>query len=266
MPPRPLYEAGSVTPCYKLRYGWTGWPTVGTRFPEAMEPLLSAPAADWERDHLRLLEWKFSPERVLMTFSVTPQVTPVLFTARVKGRLDHALRKAGVPVRFSRKVAMVSIGENHRAEVEQYIAQHGEKEAHGDPALEEMLRPLTVVDPAVDLSAGTETTSGRYWYNLHIVIVTAERWRNCDVPWLRRIRDQTMRIAAKKGYGVSRLSVVPDHVHMSLRGNIEHSPDHIVLAFQNNLAYMLGQTRVWQYTYYVGTFGEYDMNAVRTWE
>ena len=53
---------------------------------------------------------------------------------------------------------------------------------------------------------------------------------------------------------------------MSLRGNIGQSPADIAWAFQNNLAYILGQVRVWQDTYYVGTFGEYDMNAIRTWE
>ena len=204
MAPQPLYEPGAVTPCYKLRYGWTGWPTVGTRFPDAMESLLAAPSADWEVDHLRLLEYSFSPERVLMTFSVTPQVSPVFFVARVKGRLQHALRQAGTPVKFSRKVAMVSIGENHREDVEQYIQQHGAKEAHGDSALEERLRPFTVVNSAVDLSLPSETTSGRYWYNLHLVLVHAERWRNANPQWLGKIRDQSFRIAEKKGYEISR--------------------------------------------------------------
>jgi REP element-mobilizing transposase RayT len=231
-----------------------------------MESLLEVPSADWEVDHLRLLEYSFSPERLLMTFSVTPQVTPVFFVSRVKGRLQHALRQAGTPVKFSRKVAMGSIGENHRKDVEQYIQQHGDKEAQGDPALEEFLRPFTVVNSTVDLTRPSETTSGRYWYNLHLVLVHAERWRSTNPQWLGKIRDQSFRIAAKKGYAISRLSVVPDHVHLALRGNIEHSPEQIALAFQNNLAHTLGQMRVWQGTYYVGTFGEYDMNAVRSWE
>jgi REP element-mobilizing transposase RayT len=144
-------------------------------------------------------------------------------------------------------------------------SRHGQKEAHGDPGREERLHPFTVADPAVDLSRPSATTSGRYWYNLHLILVHAERWRNSAPEWLGKIRDQSFRIAARKGYAVSRLSVVPDHVHFSLRGNIEHSPEQIVLAFQNNLAYTLGQVRVWQATYYAGTFGEYDMNAVRTW-
>ena len=35
------------------------------------------------------------------------------------------------------------------------------------------------------------------------------------------------------------------------------------MTFQNNLAYALGQNAIWQPSYYVGTFSEYDMNAIR---
>jgi REP element-mobilizing transposase RayT len=229
-----------------------------------MQQHLSAPAEGWEADGLRLLETRFSPQCVLMTFSVKPQVSPKFFTARVKGRLQYALSGAGLRVKFSRKLAMQSIGENHREEVEAYIANQAASESWADPRIVQVLAPFTVANPSVDLSAPTATTSGRYWYNLHLVLVTAERRRNSELPWLAKIRDQSFRIAEKKGHGISRLSVMPEHVHFSLRGNLEHSPEEIALAFQNNLAYCLAKCRVWRETYYVGTFGEYDMNAVRS--
>jgi REP element-mobilizing transposase RayT len=266
MSPKPYYEPNSVTPHYKLRYGWAGWPTRGTQFPKDMEHHLSASAIGWEEDGLRLLETSFSPKYVLMTFSVKPDVSPKHFTARVKGRLQYALAKAGLHVKFSRKLAMQSIGENHRENVEAYIANQIANESWVDPRIMEVLAPFTVTNPNVDLSAPTETTSGRYWYNLHLVLVTEGRWRNIEVPWLTKIRDHSFRIAEKKGHGISRLSVMPEHVHFSLRGNIAHSPQEIALAFQNNLAHFLARCRVWRETYYVGTFGEYDMNAVRSWD
>ncbi len=37
----------------------------------------------------------------------------------------------------------------------------------------------------------------------------------------------------------------------------------IALAFQNNLAHMLMRGAIWRNGYYAGTFGEYDMNAIR---
>ncbi len=56
---------------------------------------------------------------------------------------------------------------------------------------------------------------------------------------------------------------MPDHLHAALRGSIAQSPQEIALCFQNNLAYILGQTPHWQEGYYVGTFSDYDMGAIR---
>lgn len=55
---------------------------------------------------------------------------------------------------------------------------------------------------------------------------------------------------------------MPDHVHIALRGNVERSPQEIALAFQNGVAGHMG-CRIWEFNYYVGTFGEYTMDAVR---
>ena len=56
---------------------------------------------------------------------------------------------------------------------------------------------------------------------------------------------------------------MPDHLHAAIRGNQTHSPDKIVSAFQNNLAFGLGQVRILEDTYYAGTFSEYNSEAIR---
>lgn len=259
----PLYTAGNLNPAYHLHFDWTGWPTAGTRLPVPLPWRRPELEQAWEADGLRCLEGCASAEKIQIAFSVMPQVCPVLLCARAKGRLQDALRKAGMPVRFSRKLSMRSVGENRRKDVERYIETQIGKERFADSRFAQGLEELIHVDPRVDLSVPFETSSGRYWYNLHLVLVTEERCRIPGLERLRRIRDQSLRIAEKKGYGVSRLAVLPDHLHIALRGNIEHSPEQIALAFQNNLAYLLWQTRVWRPTYYAGSFGEYDMDAIR---
>jgi REP element-mobilizing transposase RayT len=263
MPLEPLYNGCNLRPAYQLRFGWTGWPTAGTSFPEDLGNVAHQTALLWEDDGLRLLESNCSKERVQLTFSTKPEIAPVLAASRVKGRLQYALRTAGVPAPFSRKLALRSIGDNTTKDVEQYVKNQVLKEAFANREFAARLQEFTVVNHAVDLSQPTETTSGRYWYNLHLVLVTEERYRRGDDSWLAIIRDQSFKIAHKKGHAILCLSVMPDHLHIALRGNVEHSPQEIALAFQNNLAYSLGQMRVWQYTYYVGTFSEYDMQAVR---
>jgi REP element-mobilizing transposase RayT len=200
---------------------------------------------------------------IQFTFSVKPHVSPVFFAARVKGRLQHALRAAGTPTTFSRKLAVRTIGDNTTTEVEAYIRRQVDKEPLGDPRFKEFLREFTVRNPQVNLADPTVSNSGRYWYNLHLVLVVAQRWRFTDRESLTTLRDWGLAVANKKGHAISTLSVMPDHIHVSLRGNIDQSPQEIALAFLNNLAFALGQKPIWQPSYYVGTFSEYSMDAVR---
>ncbi len=263
MPLQPLYDGRNLRPAYHLRYGWTGWPTANTSLPPCLSDVARQTSEQWETDGLRLLELQCSREQAQLTFSAKPEIAPVLAASHVKGRLQHALRTAGLAVQFSRKLAIRSIGDNSRNDVEQYIGSQVANAAFADRDFAARLQQFTVAIPAVDLSRPTETASGRYWYNLHLVLVTDNRYQRADEQWLGTIRDWSLKIAQKKGYAISCLSVMPDHLHVALRGNIEHSPQEIALTFQNNLAYALGQVRVWQFTYYMGTFGEYNMQAVR---
>jgi len=263
MPPQPIYTAHNLRPAHHLRYGWSAWPTDGAAFPAAPpDGLLPALAEVWQADHLHLLEHAWAADCLRFTFSALPDVAPVLLAARAKGRLQHALRHAGQVVAFSRKLALRTIGENRRDDVQGYIRTQLNRAGLADPKYEAKLREHAISDASVDLSAPSETGSGRYWYNLHLVLVVSGRYR-MGSETLGRISEGCRRIAEKKGYGIAELSVMPDHLHMALRGNVEHSPQDIALAFQNNLAFMLGQDRVWEDTYYAGTFGEYDMGAVR---
>ena len=64
--------------------------------------------------------------------------------------------------------------------------------------------------PAVDLAEPSETNSGRYWYNLHIVLVTADRAPFVAESYLALIRDRSFEIAAENGHRIATLSVMPD--------------------------------------------------------
>ena len=261
---QPVYSPSHVpSPAYHLRYTWSGWPS-SSEFPavpsgECFQEL----DALWENDGMRRLEMRWCAELIQITFSVKPQVSPVFFTSRVKGRLQHAMRKSGHPTAFSRKVGFRGIGHNCTAEVEAYIKRQVEKEAFVDRRFAGFLKQFTVTHPSVSLDQPTETNSGRYWYNLHLVLVVEHRNRFTDEESLRTIDRLCSAIARKKGYAISTRSVMPDHLHLALRGNIEQSPAEIALAMMNNLAYAFGQNPIWQPSYYVGTFGDYDMDAVR---
>lgn len=263
MGPQPLYNSRDQNPAYQLRYTWCGW-----RSKTALEPIPDAAwnslSAAWESDGLRLLERSARNDRILLTFSATPQVSPVVLAKKAKGRFQHALNALSPrPIQFSRKLAVRTIGDNTSYTVRRYVESQVEAASFVDPRFAEVLRQFTIADDSIDLSQPSETKSGRYWYNLHLVLVTEGRFRFADEAALRLLRDGSMKIAAKKGYRIATLSVMPDHLHLALRGDITHPPEETALAFQNNLAFMLNRGPIWRPGYYVGTFGEYDMDVIR---
>jgi len=256
-----LNTSRGIEPAYSLRFTWTGWPTAGS-LPAI--PSLNLVKPLWENDGLRLLEQTASPKEAKLLFSTLPEVSAVRVAQRAKGRLQYFLRNASKAFRgFSKKIALRSIGENTREQVERYIDGQVGNARFVDPSFEALLRKFTICCPEVDLTQPSESARGRYWYNLHLVLVVAERGPIRDPKCLARIRDGCFAIAQKKDHRIAMLSVMPDHLHMALRGNIEHSPQEIALAFQNNLAYLLGQVPIWRPGFYAGTFSEYDMGAIR---
>jgi REP element-mobilizing transposase RayT len=262
MPPTPLYPTDAAEAAYQLRFAWTGWPS-SKRFPGLPVQLIERTKPLWEQDGLRVLEHRWTEEMVQILFSTRPDVSPVFSAARAKGRLDHALRQEGLDMPFSRKVAVRSVGDNSRRDVEAYIERQVDKERFIDERFAKTITEMTVVNPQVDLSQPSESARGRYWYNLHLVLVVDGRVRLADLELLRVLRDAFFTIANKKQHAVSRLSVMPDHLHAAIRAQPEESPAEIAFSYQNNLAYLARRGRIWRAGYYVGTFGEYTMQAVR---
>jgi REP element-mobilizing transposase RayT len=263
MLPEPLYRPADLQRAYQLRYGWTGWPSKNPFPIDLLALTLPDVAPEWESDGIRVLESSLAPKRIQLTLSSTPHVSPVTLAGRVKGRLQHHCRCRGHAIDFSRKLAVRSLGDPTRTQVEAYIRKQVAKEALADERFREMLAAFTVVDSGVDLSRPTETHSGRYWYNLHLVLVVSKRYRIGEMAALARIRDTVLQICFKKGHLPSTLAVLPDHLHLAVRAAIAQAPEKIALSFLNNLAHALDRRPWWEAGYYVGTFGEYSMAAVR---
>ncbi|MBN1673594.1 MAG: transposase [Kiritimatiellae bacterium] len=260
--PKPLYSPKALHVSHALRYDWTGWLSDGVFFPGHTLRVAGGLAPLWAKDGLQFIEAKQQADRLQILFRVQPQVSPVFFAGRVKGRLQHALRQAGTPVAFSRKLAVRTLGDNTRKAVEGYIRKQIVKEDFVDPRYVKRLQDYTVAQPDVDLAEPAARKRSRYWYNLHLVLVVWGRRTITDYKLLAALRDQCFAVARKKDYAIKSLSVMPDHLHAALRGNPDHSPEEIALGFLNNLAFAAGRERVWQDHYYVGTFSEYDVNVI----
>jgi REP element-mobilizing transposase RayT len=257
------YRKGSVNPAFALRWTWTGWPS-SKSFPDLNLDAFPQLLEYWEKDGIRPLEVNAKPDQWQITVSVKPHLAPCTIVQRIKGRLDHAFRNVGLPIDFSRKVGMRSVGNNVESEVRNYIAGQVNAAEFLDPKFAEDLAPFTRVWNDRRIETPIIVDSGRYWYQLHIVLVTDERYRYRNIQSIAAIHESIQSIAIKHDYLLGSLSVMPDHVHMQLRGDVKKSPLDIALDFQNGVAIELKTPAFWMPTFYVGTVGAYNMRAVRS--
>lgn len=256
------YRAETTTAAYCLRWSWTGWPSQGS-MPAFSEDDWSVLADAWEHDGIRLLERNCQSDYWQATVSTKPDTDPSLIVARIKGRIDHRFRSQKIPFKFSRKVSLRAIGNNTTDDVQEYIRRQVDSAQFCSSDFAQDLKQFTRVWQDQDLHAPIEVSSGRYWYLLHLVLVVDRRHRIGNLRFLGDLFEACQAIALDRGYRLGGLSVMPDHLHLCLRGAVADSPEEIAIGFMNETCRRLEVVGLWRPSYYVGTTGAYNMNAVR---
>ena len=262
-----LYGMPSLTPIYTHENCRLSCPlqwgvTVFWRKPEPDDGWHQDLATATEPDGIRLLSHRFSePAISQFATSTQPHVSPLLVVQRVKGRLQHLVRRR-VPKAFQGNYAIRSVGTVTRETVEAYVANQLGRHRMADPAVQARFAEYQIERPEVDLSQPQRTSHGMYWYNLHVVLVHRERWTEGRDDVLQRVHDMIIKSSDAKGYRLSRAGILADHVHLVLGCPIEVAPDEVVLGFLNNLAYVHEMKPIYQYGGFVGTVGEYTTKAM----
>ncbi len=253
----PIYTAENCRVAYQLLWSLT----LFWKSPPGTDDWLPALKAVTEPDGVRILEHRFSPDdcsRFLV--STLPPVRPSLVPWSVKGRLQHLVRER-LPNAFQRNYDLRSIGSTKRDKVEAYVASQLEQHPPDDERLRALFADLQITNLEVDLSQPRFTAHARNWCNLHIVLV--HDWRNCETRpdvWVA-VRDMIRRASAAKGHLLSRVGIVPDHVHFTLGFHPDEPPLDIALGYMNNIAYVQGMKPIFMHSCYLGTIGEYDLGA-----
>jgi REP element-mobilizing transposase RayT len=256
--PAPIYTAENCKAAYQLDWVYSVFwrtPPGELEWFEELKQLTDA-------DGIRLLQHTFEEPNVSkLLVSTKPEVSPLKIAQRVKGRLQHLIREH-LPDAFRRNYAIRSVGSTKRENLERYLEAQLRHHPMADARVGERFEKYQIKNAVVDLSKPSETTHARYWYNLHVAFVNEERWREVREDRLAAVRDMIVNAAAAKGYGLSRGAIVADHVHLTMRCALSESPQEVALSYMNNVAYALGMKPVLQYSYFVGTFGEYDLGVI----
>jgi len=98
---------------------------------------------------------------------------------------------------------------------------------------------------------------------LHVVLENEEGWHDTRVDVLIRARQMIIDSAKKHSWGLARIGLVTNHIHILLGADVTESPESVASSLMNNLAYVQQMKPVLRFSYYVGTFGEYDRAAIR---
>jgi REP element-mobilizing transposase RayT len=246
---------------HHLYYSWTGWPEKDSEFIPPDETLLLELAPLWANDGFSLVSYSAQSGQMQITCRVEPGVSPHLYATRIKGRLQYALRTRGLPHAFSRKLGVRALGHSPREVVARYVADQVKASDLADADCRKTLEDARFENAAVDLLTPLETDRGRYWYALHLVLVTEGRFRLGAQTALPALRDAVLASLTKLSCPVHSLSLLPDHLHVLLKAAPALSPGEIGLTVHGESNQVLG-CRAWQDSVYLATVGEYSVNIL----
>ncbi|MCA9066547.1 MAG: transposase, partial [Planctomycetaceae bacterium] len=256
----PIYTIETCRAAFQLRWSLTVFPDVDLPPTDTWRPLLSALT---ENDGVRVLEGKQLANRSLVfLLSTTPAVAPPSIVKSVKGRLQ-ALFRPELYVGFRRNFRLTSVGDANLSAVEEYVRS---QLVHHHPGNEHpaWLSEFQYTFPDTELARPINSAHGQYVIAFHLVLVHDGRWRTVTSDFLHRSARALRDAATKKQHRLSTLSLLLDHLHCTLGTSYRERPDEIVVSYMNNIAFRHGMLNLWMPSYYVGTIGPYDMNAIRS--
>lgn len=257
----PIYTAANTTAAFQLNwsvalFGKTDLPAPPTWIAELQ--------AATERDGVRILEHCHTTPNVLQfTVSTPPALSPSEIIRSVKARLQYIIRDQ-IPKAFRRNYFIGSVGESNCAVLDQYVARQTSKHPMADPRVQARFEQLQYHNPTVDLGVKRTGTYGQFVHSLQIVLRTAHGWNEVRESVLTSSQNVVLRAAGQKRWLVSRIGILSDHIHLLMGVNNTESPESVALSLLNNLAFVQEMKPVFQFSYYAGTFGPYDRDAIRS--
>ncbi len=259
--PKPIYTPANCNPAYKLNWSLSIFWRAPVAQPESSWlPSLQTATG---KDGVNILNHHSAgPQISQFLISTRPDVVPGDAIRSVKGRLQYLLRDSR-PKAFQRNYSLHSIGSARRAVVESYVATQLDHHRMADRKVQAKLEKYQINNSNSDSARPIQSAHGLFIYNLHLVFVNAGRWVEIRDDILGKVKETIIGTARKYGYRLYAAGIFPDHIHLALGCSINDAPQAVALAFLNNLSYAQGMRPVYQAGYYAGTYGEYDLGAVR---
>lgn len=259
-PVAPIYTPDNIGLAFQLNWSLSIFLRQEVRaIPVALDDLREATRSDG----FRILEHRGVDERAHQFFlSSLPQVAPATIIQKLKGRWQHLLRPV-CPLAFRRNYHLTSVGAAEHAVLDDYVRRQPQRHALADSRIDTRQIEWQFHDPTIDLSMNRASAHGLFVHNLHLVL-ELERGDWCiESPTWERRRAMLVAMSRKKEWLLSRIGVVSNHLHLLLGCGIIENPRDVGLAVLNNLAYVDGMRPTYRFSFYVGTFGAFNREAIR---
>ncbi|MDX1927528.1 MAG: transposase [Pirellulaceae bacterium] len=254
----PYYSAAHCTPAYQLRWSLALFPN--TPVP-AVQSWLSTLCSSLAADDIRVLQANVSPKgALLLLLSTQPLAKPDFIVQCAKGRLQYLLRQQNITWR--RNFRLTTLGGGKTEAVEKYVEQQLQHHKLVSEKSQQDLAELSWSDPEVKIVEPIYSSHAQYILGLHVVLVHSQRWTTVETGLLQATQQTILKTAAEQNCQVSRIGILADHIHATVRFHYKLAPGELALALMNAVA-QRHRMRLWSDSYYVGTIGPYDMDAVR---
>ena len=110
----------------------------------------------------------------------------------------------------------------------------------------------------------------------HLVFATSQRKGVFGSIAGRALGEYWLKVAAKHGFAIDQVSIVPDHAHLRVRIVPKMSIEECALLLMNNGQYLIGKyypqlliesglAQLWQPGAYAGTIGQYTSGLIQKW-
>ena len=215
------------------------------------------------RHNYHLLESRIYPDHVRCLLSLQPNQAMATVAQKIKAVVsrEYGARFSLPPPLWARGYLVHSVGRVLLERVKRYLEQqpqhHGYDRRLRPPVFRYLAKsgpPLTAAHAVFDLAH-------------HLVFATRNRVGVFDSAVGKSLTEYWLKVAAKRGFAIGQVSIVPDHIHLIVRIAPKLSIEECALALLNHGQYFAGRDfphrlvqagipQLWPPSGYAGTCGQ----------
>lgn len=232
---------------------------------------------------IRVLEYKATEQEFRALLSLVPGESVSAAVSKLKGRISQWLNSSNASAGKSKVLARGYFAVTSGKSTTELVADYLEKQSshHG---YDRRLRPPVYLQTytATELSQKIlETNHAKTRLMFHLVLATEKRRGIFGADSGQAIADCWKSLECTHKIFVSKVSFVPDHVHIAVEIHSSVSPAELVVLLMNSAQELMWQLfsndvicagvgRLWQPSAYIGSFGDLTSNALvaflKNWE